>query len=138
MLSNQKLVLSTIDSIHFIQIKDILFCKSNNSYTTFYLTNQDPIVVSRNLKEFETELIHFDFFRTHQSYLANLNHILKIDKSNGYSLILTGNSCIPISTRKKKSLLHILRKNERFQNEQQRIQVCRNSCYNIFQFCSTL
>lgn len=117
MLSNQKLLLTTNDAIHFIQIKDILFCKSNNSYTTFYLTNHDPIVVSRNLKEFEAELIQFHFFRTHQSYLANLNHILKIDKSNGFSLILTNNSCVPISARKKKSLLQILRKNERFQNE---------------------
>jgi len=117
MLSNQKLVLTTINSIHFIQIENILFCKSNNSYTTFYLVNQDPIVVSRNIKEFETELNQFHFFRTHQSYLANLNHISKVDKFNGFSLILTDNSRIPISIRKKKSLLQILRKNERFQNE---------------------
>ncbi|MDA3943455.1 MAG: LytTR family DNA-binding domain-containing protein [Bacteroidetes bacterium] len=117
MLSNQKLVLTTIDSIHFIQIENILFCKSNNSYTTFYLTNQDPIVVSRNIKEFETELLPFHFFRTHQSYLANLDHFSKVDKSNGFTLILTDNSRILISTRKKKLLLQILRENERFQDE---------------------
>ncbi|MBT3384565.1 MAG: LytTR family transcriptional regulator [Prolixibacteraceae bacterium] len=117
MLTNRKLVLNTIDSIHLIQIENILFCKSNNSYTTFYLTNQEPIVVSRNIKEFETELIRYRFFRTHQSYLVNLMHISKIDKSDGFKLILSDNTRIPTSTRKKKTLLQILQNNQQFQNE---------------------
>lgn len=117
MQANQKLVLSTIDSIHFIQIENILYGKSSNSYTTFYFTNHAPIIVSRNIREFETELSHSHFFRTHQSYLVNLKHISKIDKADGFTLILSDNSRIPTSIRKKKALLQILNENERFQNE---------------------
>lgn len=113
----QKLVLNTIDSIHIIQTENILYGKSSNSYTTFYLTNHEPIVVSRNIKEFEAELSSARFFRTHQSYLVNLEHILKIDKSDGFTLVLTDNSRIPISIRKKKALIQILQNNERFQDE---------------------
>jgi two-component system LytT family response regulator len=117
METSQKLVLNTTDSIHFVPFEEILYCKSNNSYTTFYLTNKKNIVVSRNIKEFETELHDFRFFRTHQSYLVNLMHILRIDKTDGFSLILTDNSRIPTSVRKKKNLLQILQNYEQFQTQ---------------------
>ncbi|MCF8362748.1 MAG: LytTR family transcriptional regulator DNA-binding domain-containing protein [Prolixibacteraceae bacterium] len=83
------------NTIHLIYIKNILYCKSNNSYTTFYIANQKPIVVSRNIKEFEKELIPYNFFRTHQSYLVNLEHIRRIEKLENFSLILNSGTTIP-------------------------------------------
>jgi two-component system LytT family response regulator len=97
--------------VHFVRLKNILYCKSENSYTTFYLTNHEPIVVSKNIKEFENQLTDAHFFRSHQSYLVNLEHITKIDKQNGFTLFLTDESVIPTSTRKRKMLLQILLKN---------------------------
>ena len=108
MAENKRIVLNTIDTVHFIQLKSILYCKSENSYTTFYLTNHEPIVVSKNIKEYESQLNSSNFFRTHQSYLVNIEHIMKIDKQNGFSLQLTDSSVIPTSTRKRKQLLQIL------------------------------
>ena len=112
-----KLVLNTNDSIHIVPFNEILYCKSNNSYTTVYLTTKKTIVVSRNIKEFEKTLHEYPFFRTHQSYLVNLMHILRIDKTDGFSLILTDNSRIPTSVRKKKILLQILQNYELFQTQ---------------------
>ena len=74
-----------------------------------------PIVVSKNIKEFENQLNKSCFFRSHQSYLVNLKHITKIDKQNGFTLLLTDKSQIPTSTRKRKGLLQILQKEQRFQ-----------------------
>jgi two-component system LytT family response regulator len=108
MASIQRISLNTIDAIHIVQIQDILYCKCDNSSTTFYLTNHVPIIISRSIKEVEKQLAESNFFRSHQSYLVNIGHIVEINKSDNYSIILSDNSLIPTSTRKRKEILQIL------------------------------
>ena len=111
MIKNRRIALNTIDAVHFIRLEDILYCKSENSYTTFHLTNRESIVVSKNIKEYESQLRESNFFRTHQSYLVNIEHIIKVNKQNNFMLQLTDESTIPTSTRKRKELLQILQNN---------------------------
>lgn len=104
----QRISLNTIDAVHLIQIEDILYCKCDNSSTTFYLTNHEPIVVSRSIKVVESQLSKSNFFRSHQSFLVNISHVVELNKADNYSLILSDNSHIPTSTRKRKQILQIL------------------------------
>ncbi|MDD4150979.1 MAG: LytTR family DNA-binding domain-containing protein [Bacteroidales bacterium] len=104
----KKLVLKTAGELHIVDINDIVFCKSDNSYTTFSFKDSDDIIVSRSMKEFEDILSDYNFFRPHTSYLVNLNHIQKLDKSDGGFLILKNGKEIPVSQRKKARLIKIL------------------------------
>lgn len=123
MFDTNRIVLHTTDAIYFADINDIVYCQSDNSYTTFYFVNQLPVVVSRNIKDYECQLAGFGFIRPHQSFLVNLAHLQKIDKTNGYILVLSGNKQIPTSTRKRKELIQILQKELRFQAESCHIQI---------------
>lgn len=104
----KKLVLKTIDSLHIVDISDILFCQSDNSYTTFYFVNDDKIVVSKSIKEYNELLTEYGFFRPHQSFLVNLNHVKRIDKTDGGFIIMKNKKEIPISLRQKKKLITLL------------------------------
>lgn len=106
----QRITLNTIDAIHLVQVQDILYCKSKNSYTTFYLTNHQPIIISRSIKEVEEQLQESSFIRPHQSYLVNPMHVVEVSKTNNYSILLSDKSLIPTSTRKRKEILQILLK----------------------------
>ena len=108
MPSNRRISLTTIDAIHLVKVRDILYCKCDNSSTTFYLTNHEPIAVSRSIKEVEKQLGEFHFFRSHQSYLVNIRHIVEVNKANNYSILLSDHSLIPTSTRKRKEITQIL------------------------------
>lgn len=123
MFSKNRIVLHTSEAIYFVDTKDILYCESNNSYTTFYLATLETIVVSGNIKDYENQLAECGFIRPHQSYLVNLAHLQRIDKTNGFTIILTGNKQIPTSTRKKKEILQILQNELRFQTKPRLIQV---------------
>jgi len=105
---SKKIVLKTSQEIHLVDIADISHCQSDSSYTSFYLVSGQRIVVSVPLKSYEDLLANYKFFRPHQSYIVNLNHVSKIDKSDGGFLILKDGSEIPISQRRKSSLLQIL------------------------------
>ncbi len=104
----KKLVLKTAGEFHIVEITEIVYCQSDNSYTTFFFTNGEEIIVSRSMKEFEEILSGFNFFRPHNSYLVNLNYVKKLDKSDGGFLILKNGREIPVSARKKAGLIQIL------------------------------
>ena len=107
-MQTKKLVLRTSDSLHIVDISDIYFCKSDNSYTTFYLNGNEKIVVSKSLKDYEGLLTEFGFFRSHQSFLVNLSHVKKVDKSDGGFIVMKNKKEIPVSLRQMKNLIRLL------------------------------
>lgn len=107
-VADRKIVLKDIDNTYFIKVADILFCEAEGTYTKFYFANGDPILVSKNLKEYESILEPLGFLRTHHSFLANPEHIKLFDKTDGGMLILTGGHSVPVSQRKKEYVMQIL------------------------------
>ncbi|PLX01783.1 MAG: DNA-binding response regulator, partial [Marinilabiliales bacterium] len=72
LLANQKQVekiaLPSLDGIHFIKLKEIVRVESDRNYTTFYLCDKSKLVISKNLKEFDTLLSPLGFYRVHKSH----------------------------------------------------------------------
>jgi two-component system LytT family response regulator len=107
---DRKIVLKDIENTYFIRVADILYCEAEGTYTKFYFSNSDPILVSKNLKEYETILEPIGFVRTHHSFLANPDKIKMYDKTEGGALILEGGHTVPVSQRKKDFVLSLLEK----------------------------
>lgn len=103
----KKIVLKTSESIHIVNIKDIIRCESDVNYTTFFLTNKTKLLVSKPLKDYTELLTQSGFFRTHQSHLVNLDHISRYDKEDGGHLVMDDTSIVPVSSRKKEMLFEV-------------------------------
>jgi two-component system LytT family response regulator len=108
--SPRKMVLRTINALHLVTISNIVYAKNDNSYTTFHLEDGEKIMVSKGIVFYEEMLSECGFFRPHQSYLVNLNHVKKLDKTDGGYVILDNEKEIPVSSRRKKSLIDLLEK----------------------------
>ncbi len=105
----QKLILKTADKIYSINIQDIVNCESDKNYTTFHFINAPKLIVSTNLKEYETLLSPHNFFRTHKSHLINMAYFDHFIKSEGGNTIVMKNkTAIPLSVRKKEEFLILL------------------------------
>lgn len=103
-----KIVLRTSDSIHVIPLDDIIRLQADGAYTTFYISGRKPVVVSKNLKEYDTLLENNDFIRTHQSHLVNAKYIVCYHKTDGGSLGLADKTQVPVATRFKEKVLQRL------------------------------
>jgi len=103
-----KIILRTNDAIHVVDMTDIMYCRSDNTYTSFHLQSDEVILVSKNLKEYVDLLKDYGFFRPHQSYLVNLNFVKKVDKGDGGFLVLKNGKEIPVSSRQKKRIIELL------------------------------
>jgi two-component system LytT family response regulator len=106
----KKIVLKTAESIHIINIKNIIRCEADVNYTTFYLENSEKLMVSKTLKEYAELLEPSGFFRTHQSHLVNLDHVLRFDKIEGGHLVMDDESIVPVSSRKRETLFSVFEK----------------------------
>jgi two-component system LytT family response regulator len=103
----KKIVLRTAESLHVVNVKDIIRLEADGNYTRFFLANGEKLLVSKTMKDFDEMLEESGFFRTHQSHLVNLNHIQRYEKADGGYLVMDDQSTVPISSRKKDALFKI-------------------------------
>ncbi len=96
--TKNRIVLKTFEAYHIIDEDKILYCKSDGNYTTFYIQDKKPIVISKPLKKAKELLSEELFIRPHQSYLVNVNFIEKY-LPEGYLII--SDTTIPVASRRK-------------------------------------
>lgn len=101
----KKIIVPTVSGFEFLDIANIIRCKSDINYTTIYLRDKQKLVVAKTLKEFEELLSGHSFFRIHNSHLINLGFIKSYNKGKGGSVILTDGTEIEVSSRRKDDFL---------------------------------
>lgn len=94
--------------MEFLAIKKIIRLQGESNYTRIFLEGYQTMLVSKTLVEFEELLDGLGFFRVHKTHLVNLSYIKTIEKSSDCHLILTDESRIPVSRRRKAGLYEIL------------------------------
>lgn len=100
-----KLAIPSRDGLEFIDIKDIIVLEADGAYTSIRLAGERTLLSTRNLKEYEAILPEALFFRTHHSFIINLNHIRHYHKGEGGYVIMTDRSSVDISKRRKKDFM---------------------------------
>jgi two-component system LytT family response regulator len=109
--SHKRIVLNSADKVHMVYITDIIRCESQGSYTIFHLKSKEQIVVTKNLKEYENLLEEYSFIRVHHSHLINFAYLKEFVKKDGGYAVMTDNTQVPVSFRKKNDLLDMIEDN---------------------------
>ena len=104
----QKMALPTLSGLDFVNVRDIIYCIADGSYTKICTVNGDVYLISRTMKETSELLENPIFFRTHQSYLINLNCIKKYIKGSGGQIVMEDGQTVLVSRARKKELMKIL------------------------------
>jgi len=97
----QKLAIPTSSGYEYIHVNEIIYLEADRSYCMFYLTNKRKILVSKCLNDYQQILDGRMFFRTHHSFLINLQHVQSFSRRDGGFVEMTSGSQIPIARRKK-------------------------------------
>lgn len=103
----KRLALPLIGKTIYVDMEDILYCKSDGNYTEIHLVNNEKHMLSKKLKDVEEQTSN-SLFRVHNSYLVNINFVKEFVKSEGLYLVLKNGSSIPVSRSKKTELLQLL------------------------------
>jgi two-component system LytT family response regulator len=114
-----KIALPDKNEVAIFEIRKIIRCKSDNSYTEFLILDdsgkkRDYIkkIVSKGIYHFEEILMDTgQFYRIHNQHIINANHLKKIIKNNGGFVIMDDNTNeqIPIARARKDEFLNYLK-----------------------------
>jgi two-component system LytT family response regulator len=105
---NKKILFPSNNGYNIVKINNIMYCQAEINYSTAYTTDNKSYTISNSLKYLEEMLPESIFFRTHKSYLVNLNYIKSYDKKKGV-VILENNKAIDVATRRIDEFLKVLR-----------------------------
>ncbi|MCZ6593934.1 MAG: LytTR family DNA-binding domain-containing protein, partial [Bacteroidetes bacterium] len=83
--------------------------KADNNYSQFFINDGRKVLVSKPLKLYDEQLRDFTFFRSHQSYLVNLQYAKTFHKQDS-TLELTSGEHIAVAGAKVGALLHNINK----------------------------
>ena len=106
---HEKIILRDTEGMRIVEVSSIVYCEAEGSYTKFYFDNGETILTSMHLKEYERLLEPYGFIRCHHSYLINLQHVLAVNKNDGGVVVLSGQISLPLSTRKKSSVVEAIK-----------------------------
>jgi len=103
-----KIALQMQSEIRYIALEEIVRCEADNTYTRFFLSSEEKILVSKSLKEYADLLKPNGFLRTHQSHLVNPKYVKSWLKEDGGILLLQSGEKIPISKPNKDTVRQAL------------------------------
>lgn len=106
-LNHQKIIIDTDGKLMFLKIDDILYIESDGNYSTFYMTKNQKIVVTKKIKEIDAFLPANYFFRIHNSFIININKIKEFVKNEAY-VVMESNEKIPVARQRKSDFLNKL------------------------------
>lgn len=105
-----KIAVPQSDKIKFVEISSIIRCQGDGNYTQIFLKGKNTIVSSKTLKEYDELLSDYNFLRTHQSHLINLNEVNAYIKSDGGYIKMNDGTSISISRQRKEMVMEQLKK----------------------------
>lgn len=104
------IALQSQNKLDFILINDIVRCEADGKYTYIFLKNGKKFLSSKNLKEFESALTEYNFFRIHHSHLVNLIYITTYHSGRGGTIVMNDNTTLDVSQRRKDEFLKVFSK----------------------------
>ena len=84
----------------------VIFLKADVNYTEVFLQGGETLIVSKTLKELEKRFVPFNFFRTHKSFMVNLNYVIGYQIHEGLLVKLEEVYYVNLSRRRKEDFLN--------------------------------
>jgi two-component system LytT family response regulator len=104
-LDNQQISISSSTGLTFIKTLEIVWLEAEGAYTKFHMQNNQVVLSSKRIKEYEKILPNSIFFRVHNSSVINLNEIVKYVRGAGGYVIMSDGSSIIVSRQRKVEFL---------------------------------
>src|SRR5690606_34213049 len=89
-----KITLPTGNAYEIVNIRDIIRCEADGSYTTFYLADKRKLLISAGLKHYEELLPESEFIRVHHHHLINMRVVVRLMKGDGGDVVMCDGSRI--------------------------------------------
>lgn len=90
---------------------EIVWVEAVSNYSILHFTERPKLTVTKTLKEFDDQLTPHGFFRSHNGFLVNLQHVHSFHTQAGEDyLLMTGEARVPLSRRRKTDFFELVQR----------------------------
>ena len=101
-----KIAVPTAEGFELIPTTEVVYFEADSNYTHIFLKNKNKVIACRTLKNIEEQIQDYNFFvRVHNSYMVNLNEVVRYVRGEGGYLVMSDNSSVNVSRTRKDALL---------------------------------
>lgn len=95
----------TPTGIRVVKLEEIVYLEAKNNYTFIHLTSKKTgLMLAKNLGQMERELPEGHFFRSHKSFLVNIQAIKEYNRDDNFALVMNNGDKVRLARRKKAAL----------------------------------
>jgi len=106
-----KIAITTSDGFKLEDLSNIIRFEADSNYTIVHIKDENSLLVSKPLKEFEMKLSSVtNFIRIHKSHLINIDYVSYFSSADGGIVKLSDGSSFPVSKRKNPEFFKALSK----------------------------
>lgn len=103
-----KVAIPSVSKINYVNANSIIRCESEGSYTHIYTEDEDHLLSTKPLKEFDDQLSEHGFFRVHRSFLINLRKVAQYQRNSADSVIMNDGSRVEVSRKQRTAFLEAM------------------------------
>lgn len=87
---SKRIAIPTGSGHRYFEPREIIRVEASKNYSNVYVEGESkPLLVSKNLKQFEKLLSKFGFLRMHNAHLVNPQHVKEFIRKDGGSILLS-------------------------------------------------
>ena len=101
----ERISLPILNGFEIVRLEEILYCRSEENYTRFYLRGAKQLLVSKTIKTYEEVLENNGFMRIHKSHIVCMSQITRYLHSKGGEVQMSDGAVLEVSRARKQALL---------------------------------
>jgi len=98
-MAGKNILIEVMDGFVMENTSNIEYCVAAQAYSEIYTIGKKKITVSKSLAELQRILPEDQFYKTHKSYLVNINYIRKYVRAKESHVLMKSGTKIPVSVR---------------------------------------
>jgi two-component system LytT family response regulator len=105
----ENIALPTQEGFTMVHVNDILYLQAESNYAWVHLVGNKKYLVTKTLKDLEEMLRFPQYFRSHKSFLVNLNHVDHYVRGQGGYLVMKDKFQVPVARLQRMELMKVLK-----------------------------
>ncbi|MFN8393999.1 MAG: LytTR family DNA-binding domain-containing protein [Bacteroidia bacterium] len=100
----ESVALHSVDGFKLVQLPEIVYCEADSNYTIFHFVNGTTFMVASTLGYYEELFADKAFYRVHNKFLVNLQHIKGYHRGRGGWIEMANGKAVEVQLQETRQL----------------------------------
>jgi len=102
---SDKILIPIQGGVQFMKLNDLMYIKAEGSYIHLFMQDGTRHLICKKLKALDHLMNHPKMFRTHRSYMINMDYVKQFIRTKGGYIVMANDEIVSLARERKDSFL---------------------------------